>query len=53
MYKSIYDVNKDIFSNMLVNWDVGIAVFLGDHDDIFNNIFLTLMDEAWYIRNNS
>ncbi len=53
MYKAIHNVNNDMLSDILANWDVGIAVFLGDHDNVFNDIFLTFMDEAWHIRCNS
>ncbi len=53
MYKTIHEVNNDMLSNILANWDVGITVFLGDHDNVCNDIFLTFMDEARHIRCNS
>ena len=40
------------FNMMLQNNDFAMHILLGDHDDVFNELFLLFVGSAWSIRDN-
>ena len=46
--------DSDIFNNFIENMDLKFALcaFLGDHDDCFDEYFLSFIDKAWTIQND-
>ena len=43
------NVDDDVFNLFISNWDLGMVLLLGDHDDVFNKFFSTFLVTAWEI----
>ena len=48
----IRSAGADVFSSIISNWDIGLNLLLGDHDDVYNNYFCSFIQKAWMIRSS-
>ena len=48
----IRNAGADVFSTIISNWDIGLNLLLGNHDDLHSNYFCSFIQKAWMIRSS-